>query len=489
MKSAQFARQYWGLIAGIALTLVLQLALVARSPIIAKDGIRYVDTAKALAKDPLLVLKSEDQPPGYPALVLMGRRCFAAFKAQGLSGWILGGRLVTGLFGLFAVILFWYLTRLAFDTRTAAVAVLVVAVLPTFRESASDVLRDTPHLALFLLSASFLIWHLKTGKQFSLGLAGTLSGLAYWIRPEGLTVWAAGSLLLILGRKEPPAGSRPVLFRLAAFTLPVAFLVLPGPILMHTLGSRGVLALAGKGDWIGSILAHPLTTIACIAADISQDFAHGLRYVLLPVLALGVLGRGRLRADPVVARVAFALIVTHAVLLVGFHLVLGYTSSRYVMAPIALSIPWIAAGAVHLSELPGSIGPGLPGAHYLRKHPTGLLVLLVLTLVAGMTPRTLRPLHRHRKELVAVAQWLKHQAAGGDCVVSNSPYVPFYAELPGAAIGNLSPPCPCRFVVLDTKDTEYEPGWLSMLSGSHRRMDVPLPAVKEGRIVVMEQGL
>ncbi len=495
MNSAQSAQQYWSLLAGVLLVAALQLALVVRSPIIAKDGMHYIDTAKALTADPLLLLRSDDQPPGYSALILIGQRCVAALGGEGLSSWIIGGRLITGLFGLLAATMLWFLTRLAFDTRTAGVAIFIVAVLPIFRESASDVLRDTPHLVLLLLSAYFLIRHLRTGQLLPLVLTGTLNGLSYWIRPEGVVVWAAGALLLIFGGANTPAsGRRLVVARLAVLTLPTALLVLPGPLLMGTIGSRGAVGVLGTEDWIGTVLAHPVSTMAGMAVDLIGDFAYGLRYVLLPVLALGLFGRRRLRADPVVSRVAVLLVVIHTCLLVGFHLVLGFSSQRYVMLPVALSIPWVAAGAVRLAQLPGSVKSDHSAFSYARNHQNRLLVLLVLAFVAGMLPRTLRPLHRQREELVSVAHWLKGQAIAGDCVLSNSPYVPFYAELPGEIVTTRPGPaqfekeraCRCRFAVFDTGSSDYDARWLSALSDRGRHLDSDIPAVRQGRIVVLE---
>jgi hypothetical protein len=495
MNSAQFARQYWSLIAGVALTITLQVALVARSPIIAKDGIRHINTAEALAADPLLALRSDDTVLGYPALVVLSQKFVAIWGGEGLSSWISGARLVSGVFGVLAAVMLWFLTRQAFDTQTAGVAMAIVAVLPVFRENSSDVLRDTPHLALYLLATWFLIHSLKTGRYFSLALTGAISGLAYWLRVEGLSVAAAGILLLVLGWAETKETRRiHILARLAALALPAAVLVLPSRILMPALGSGGGLVNVPTVGWIERLMAHPVSVIAGMSADLAGDFAHDLRYVLLPVLALGLLAHHRLRGDAVIGRVTLVLFAIHSILLAGFYLVQDYSSQRYLMVPVALSIPWVAAGTVCLAQLPGSVKSDHSAFSYARNHQSRLLVLLVLAFVAGMLPRTLRPLHRQREELVSVAHWLKGKAAKGDCVLSNSPYVPFYAELPGEVVttgpwGNhfeKERASRCRFAVFDAESSDYDPGWLSTLSDAGRRLDNDIPAVRQGRIVVLE---
>ncbi|HEX5444424.1 MAG TPA: hypothetical protein VFW87_11365, partial [Pirellulales bacterium] len=55
--------RYGGLLAALVVTAAFEAAILARSPIIAKDGIGFIRIAHELADDPTATLRLEDQHP------------------------------------------------------------------------------------------------------------------------------------------------------------------------------------------------------------------------------------------------------------------------------------------------------------------------------------------------------------------------------------------------------------------------------------------
>lgn len=183
----------WLLLALVAAA-VLELAVVARSPIIAKDGIRFIRIAHALEHEPRAVIQREDQHPGYPALIGLAHSLIPpGIGMQTQQAWEVAARLPPMLTGVACVGLVWLLARRMFDTRIATVAALLMVPLPLFRRNASDTLSDTPHLAFYLAAAwlaceGFAGSSSATRRALCLAASGLASGLAFWIRPEGLSV-------------------------------------------------------------------------------------------------------------------------------------------------------------------------------------------------------------------------------------------------------------------------------------------------------------
>src|SRR5487761_1342427 len=183
--------------AAAALSALCQAYIVARSPIIAKDGIGFIRIAKELADDPAATLRTEDQHPGYPAPVLAFERCHQWLTGQDeFQSFIAGTRLASGARGLLAMVFLWLFARRLYDERIANVSVLVAAVWPLFRLNACDSLSDTPHLMFYLAGAWLACEGLRSRRAGWFCAAGLASGLAFWVRPEGLVVAAATGLLL-----------------------------------------------------------------------------------------------------------------------------------------------------------------------------------------------------------------------------------------------------------------------------------------------------
>lgn len=190
--------RYGVLVAALFLSAACQVYVVSRSPIIAKDGMGFIQIAKSLAIDPPAAMRAFDQHPGYPAMVLACERVYQRLTAaDDFRSFIVGSRLASGICGLGTLIFLWLFARRLYDDRIANLTVLLAAVWPLFRLNASDSLSDTPHLMFYLAGVWLACEGLCRRRSRWFAAAGIASGLAFWVRPEGLVVAAAAALAVV----------------------------------------------------------------------------------------------------------------------------------------------------------------------------------------------------------------------------------------------------------------------------------------------------
>src|SRR5690606_24147386 len=161
----------WFLPAAICLAGILHVAIVVRSPLIAPDGIGFIQYARELGDNGWKVIRESAQHPGYP-LLIRATHAVTCRSHSANAGWEFAARLACGLSGLVCIPLIWLLVRQTVDVRAANVAAVVVAVLPAVRQNAADALSDSTHLMLYL-TAVWLVCRSATDRRWwSLLLAG-----------------------------------------------------------------------------------------------------------------------------------------------------------------------------------------------------------------------------------------------------------------------------------------------------------------------------
>lgn len=447
------------LAAAVLLALSLQAILAARSSIIAKDGIGFILIAQQLAADPRGEFQRQDQHPGYPAMILAGARIARYLPAETPDHvWVAGARLAGALAGTSSIIFLWLFARRLYDERIADLAALLAAVWPLLRWNASDVLSDTPQLACYLAAAWLACEGLVRRRSAWFAAAGAASGLAYWIRPEGLLVslvTAAVILTELLRRERPPATkSFSSLAALAAATL---LIVAPYAVLSGKLTSKknpfakpnaqqvavmqapepesGLLAEPRPGARLPDELPRLSSSIGRLVAalyEFGKELAQGMYYLCLIPLLAGTFARGRLPRQPLTERLVIALWSAHALLLVALHCLAGYISHRHMIPLIAMSLPATAAGVVYLANQAAARAPAWAPKRWATAALTAAMVL-------GFLPKAVQPLHEVYRPLIEASKWVKAHCGPDDSVLATSRYVRYYSGLSCLLLGPEAP--------------------------------------------------
>ena len=190
----------------LALGAALHLAGMARAIVPAQDGLKFLRVARRFQSEPWAdVVRGSDQHPLYPACVALAQPLVAAALGDGPDAWRIAAQGVSAIAALALVVPLFGLTRVLFGTTAAALAALLLVVLPAPAEVGHETLSDATALALFATTLWLGEVALRTrGLTAALG-CGLAAGLGYWTRPEvavaPLAVLVAGAVGALRGLK------------------------------------------------------------------------------------------------------------------------------------------------------------------------------------------------------------------------------------------------------------------------------------------------
>lgn len=450
----------------LLLTLAVEICVAVRSPAIALDGVIFIEMARELQRAPLEVMRTQDQHPGYPALLVGAHAVLETIlpsdaERDASHRWIVAGHFVSIACGLGCVSLVWLVARRMYNPLVADIAVLLAAGLPVLRQNAADVLSDTPHLCAYLLAVWCLQEAFARASRAWCFAAGISSAGAYWIRPEGLSVALVGGSLLglafIAGRLPRKQSAQLALALLcgavivgapyialtgkvtskkdplAATQKPVAFempFVDAPPTTANSAASRTApipnVALpisvtpAPSGNWSARI-ADALRKYVI-------ELGYGFGYVVWIPWVIGHFAPGRLPPLRSSLLLLGSLGLLHSMLLVWLALMAGYLGHRHVMPIIVVALPAAAAGIELLGRYCGAIAR--------RPHWAPHLTFTIsLVLLAIAIPFNTRPNNTVAAPVVQASEWIRAAASPGQSLLANSRYSHFYAELEGPILG------------------------------------------------------
>jgi len=438
-------------LAGI-LFVILLLALAVRVyragtlGSISRDGVFLVTFAKQIGEDPAFYIRTQTKQPGYSAMLLglhklIGPRIATESPLQ----WERCGQALSILGGLVGVGMIIVITRRLFSIDTAVVAGAVAAFWPNQVAVSADVLTDAPHLGLYLVA----LWiggsalDRKT-PWISLTACGVISGLAYWMRQEALGVPLAVAAVLVMSRAEYSRRQRLIgcacLF--GAFAAVVSPLVVITGSLMHNKSIWEMLT----GPHAEVVLAPDTLVVAetvtpwTAPVHIFLAWCASGRYVIstwaLIALAWPAVRPAHARWARLVA-IAILLQLVATQLRGGRH---GEISQRYLMIPVALSIPWAAEAmrqaAIALRRMMHGRSPQLIrfapvfGTPRRRASWAGLCILAVF--MSPMIWYGIRPAPAGADAPRQAGRWLAEHAGIGDRILTPRELSPvaFYAGLP-----------------------------------------------------------
>lgn len=515
------------LLGALLLAAALEIVVGLRSPIIAKDGMSFIRIAEALQKDAGETLQVEDQHPGYPAMIVAAHLVVGGLPGlDEFESWILAARLASGLAGVASVAVVWLLTRRLFGQRVADVAVMLAAAWPLLRQNASDALSDTPHFLFYLTGVWLTCEGLARRSARWFAAACAVSGLAYWIRPEGLIVGLTAALLLLvqLWRVEK-VGPWRAISKVAAIGMLMGAIAAPYWLMAGKVTSKknplahlpSALEIAAKGiTQTPGVLSEPLpgaklpdeierpdSLLGAVAAafyELGKEIAQGFYYLFLIPLFAWLLAPSRLRPHFAATWMTTVLIFCHMGMLVLLFVTSGYVSHRHVIPLVGMMLPGTSAGVVWLADRLAERWPiwmskvRLSNIQILQvRSSQQVLRIMVLLMVVGLLPKAIKPLHTVYAPLVEAALWVKEHARPGDHVLATSGYVRFYADMKGLLLGPEVPNLPIglalapksrpwSFIVLEVDARKFDrqqlcnapPGYEQVLElANHPRKDWP----------------
>jgi Dolichyl-phosphate-mannose-protein mannosyltransferase len=530
---------YAPLAAILLLATLIQAVLLARLPTISADGIIFIGMARHLAQAPIETMRVEDQHPGYPAMLLACTRVvhWVGYGAEPKS-WMAGGVIVSFVCGLLSVAVVWFFARDLFDASLANMAAIVFTVLPVPRTSAVDAQSDTPHVLFYLLAAWMATTGIRSGNLWRLAAAGAASGVAYWIRPEGLEVALLALPFLIWHALRSEWSWRRRIAAVATLAAAALVVVAPYPILAGKITSK---QLPGATAWIERIkdelasrpepapasiqqpaaateaaktppappipapgvatspaaterrysAAHVLSVLGGAFAAFINSICQGFKFVFITPYLFGTAALVWRRLPGIQVAFLSVLGATHIAILMGLQVFAGYIAHRHVIPLVALAMPFVALGLWQASSLV---------ARLLRTRPAYCAVAVLGIGCAVVMPYTLRPLNREFLPVIEATRWIESRAEPGSGIVCNSPYVGFYGTLPVAELGPQTPtlkaalangPAGARYdyAVLHVGAHAYQPEWLGQLEEFYRPvLELPVvnPPDRPAKVVVFE---
>jgi hypothetical protein len=512
---------------------VLQAILIARAPTISADGIIFTSIARDLSEAPVATFRKYDQHPGYPAAMLAATRAAEWLGYRGEpEAWMLGGRAVSYVCGLVGVLVVWLFARDLYDAKVANVAAFVMAVLPLPRLYASDAQSDMPHTMVYLIAAWLATLGIQSGRLWPLVGAGLASGIAYWIRPEGLEVFAVAMLFVAwrgVRAQWPWRRAGLAAATLAAATLLVAapypllagkitskqlpfFKPRPAPTFIEQMAAKpderateaparaapssavpvrpdaavspAPVAAVGAAPQAARVEPRPAAAehgftfglVARIGAEgfgqLIECFCYGFRYVFIPLYLLGqweMVRRGTPR--PIIAFL-WVLASLHMLILLWVFYVSGYIASRHVLPLVGLAMPFTALGILYAGEKLG---------HLVNVRPSRAAVATLAVCSLVVLPYSTRAYNHEFLPVIAATRWVQAHAAPGSGIVCNSPYVGYYGGLPTTVLGPEALSLDAAlargksgvrydFVVLHVGAHGYHPEWLPQIETRYRQV-------------------
>ena len=438
-----------------------------RTAAIFNDGPTYIELARQLQAGLFADVIAHPYHPLFPAAVA---------AVDFITGdWEWAAVTVSILSGCGSVVLLHRFVRDAFDRRTADIAALILAVHPWAVRQSSDVQSDGLYLMAFLAAVSVL-WRAWREQRTALAFAaGALSGLAYWVRPEGIGVALIGTALALVSVWRRSWSLTASALWTAALASGALLVVVP---LVTAVGiqtghwvltqKKSTQAFLGLGDraaiertapprldspslesQIGSRVEQTSGSPSGPSAASNPPPNPGHRAAILALLdrifttyrldLLIFLGFGlaALRGRPGPrAWFVLAFVVSYAILLETLHRNAGYLSRRHVVPPLTLTLGYAASGVIPAAQWLVTSVRRARGRRTLPPRSTrywatcvGIGIVLLCALPMDVARR-----RDNRLALRSAADWLKERTETVKPVGARRLRVAYYAGAPFVAL-------------------------------------------------------
>jgi hypothetical protein len=330
--------------------------LAERMPSLARDGVLYIDFARAMERDGVDALRDPrfQQHPLYSAGTLAIHRALRlAGMADTPETWQRAGQSLAWLSGVALIIACgWLALRVRSELQidlpaasTALCAMVFAAILPLNTWLSADVMSDQLHALLYVLAITA---GLRAGRSTRAAiLTGLLGGLAFLVRPEGAVVCLAAGISLFVGPRRSIVQGLP---RGACLT--ACFLLIAAPYWLAIGGLTPKLEKETIDGFRIAILEPGGVRSPVLAALVRQDVSWATAGVLalytllragrviVPVLAFGALVRSASRWRSPALFVPLCAAAIHGALANVLLVRHGYLAPRHMLVIVLVLIPW-----------------------------------------------------------------------------------------------------------------------------------------------------
>ena len=446
------ASRRW-LLAVAALSAILHGVGIARTPLPAQDGLKFLRVAREFQTQPWLdVVRSSDQHPLYSLAIALAEPPVAlACGGHGPLAWRLAAQ---GVSVLASVLLLWplhLLTRRMFGDRAANLAVFLFALLPYPNVIGHETLADATALGCTVAALACGEATLRTRSWRAAVGCGVAAGLGFWTRPEvalvppmvalagairwrpwadewaltGRLVLMAGVVLLFVGGYAAIKGE--VSEKLSLRWLTALGLNNHPPKKLAPQFPKGLndprFDFTPKEEAEAPALRHDL---GASARQLGREWAEGVTYVLIPVFLLGLVwGRSPAGASGDGKRLILVYALAFAAIALRHAYNLGYLSGRHALSLIVATVPFAASGMLIWADgfvRRWQVGPG-------RSRRLGLAGLLILA-VAGIAAQG-KAGHPSRWGHLAAGSWLREHSEPDSRVLDTRGWASFVRGVPG----------------------------------------------------------
>lgn len=404
---------------------------------ISGDGPVYIDAARDFYEGDFKAGLAHDNPPLYSLLIA------SAYSVT--RNWVVAGRFISFVFGLLTVFPVYFFAKDVFGKRVGSITAILFAFHPFVCKYPARVLTEATYIFFFACSV-WLCWRAISKKRYSLYLwAGSVSGLSYLVRPEGLGVVIVTGLYLLL---QAFSDFRHTYKKrlISVCVLGLGVMVCVAPYLLYVRGATGNWQLSKKKSIVTAITTKvdnvTITSKAIKMAKTSPQ-ARILSYsriekgylktllsmvlvfvkVYFPTLFLLLLF-GLVRRKIVPRRKGPELFISSILI---FHILvfsLFYVSDRHLVPLVSVCLFWAAIGFYELYHLVLMKMPSVKVPNLSEKTFIILLIAVIFTLL----PYVLRPQDRDKRGQKRVGKWIRENCTKSPYIFTEMARIVFYAN-------------------------------------------------------------
>ena len=393
-----------------------------------RNGVQFIEYARQIGADPVAAMQTTTRQPGFAVALLATHGALGPlFGGDDPESYQRCGELLAFVGGVATCGVVHLLAWRLFSPAVALYAGLLVVLWPHGAHMSAGVLSDMPHLALYLLGIVVAHRAIQQSRWGRMALFGLVAGLAYLIKQEALGLLAAGVIAWSWPGSRRTARTRigGTIAGLACFVAIVSpHAILVGDLMPNKSPIDALEHLAlGGGATVSAMFAYVVPWWQT-PGRLVEDWSRSGRYVISTLFLLGLFLKSSPRAEPTGKRLVLMVVAIHLLLVQARTIAYGESSERYAAIPLALSIPWAAAGLQTILGLAMTRFGKWDVGRISIIHAAGFALV-----VAPLIWYLAQPVYGHKLHYRQAGLWLRGAAHGDDTILAhrNLEQIMFYA--------------------------------------------------------------